>query len=176
MSRDPTEREKMVERVLCAFLRSGPSVPYMALLVSAQKAVAGILAEGDKAEEVRRANMARSAFAPSRPAAQVEPPLKREPVNEDELTERLKDWILEQSVRFKSIREFRFVGQDGTIWTWDVAYMSRVGVENIADAVLVEWKRDKERRDEPGPMPYYYVGSYASASDENPLGTFTVER
>jgi hypothetical protein len=163
MSRDPTKREEMVERIFRSTIAvnklSANDYPWA--IAVAEETVARILREGDVLAERLSAGGAAGASRLKPPAD----PVKRGDTSATEALQKLIGWLLTSPLGAIP-HEYRLMGQDGPLYTWDVPYMAMSGVETCAITAIEHYVEDRENRDGPGPRPYYYVGAYTYDSDE----------
>lgn len=173
MSREPTKRNEMVERIFCSMIVNGraPATAYDNVLVLAEGIVAKIL--GDEEAERAHRNVVRGGG--KRVAVPKKPidPVRKSPPVASELVARLVEWLLPKPGG-ERLFEYRLMGQDGLIFAWTPDRADYEGVEHYALTAIDRYIKDRDDRDGPGPRPYYYVGAFSADSDE-PLVVHAVD-
>ena len=172
MSREPAKRDEMVERIFRSMIESNqtPPIAYAHQLVQAEAIVAKILGE-DEAECLRPNKTVTGTKRP--PVVKQSDPMPKKDEPPGVLVDRLAAWLL-TAPGGVDLHEYRLMGQDGVLYTWDGEYMDRVGIETCALAAIEHYVEDRDKRDGPGPRSYYYVGAFSHQASK-PIKTHTVD-
>jgi hypothetical protein len=164
MSRDPTKREEMVERVFRSMIESDHTSPvaYAHQLVQAEAIVAKIMGE-DEAERLRVNSIT---GGPKRtPVTKKADPVRKPTPEASKLVADLVEWLLTKPGG-ERLFEYRLMGQDGPIFGWTPDRVDDEGAEHYALRAIDLYIKDRDDRDGPGPRSYYYVGAFTKDSDE----------